>query len=236
MTMSGAGYLKKRVLPGCANEASSQMKCRRGSQMARSAAMFAGFVLTVVAAHGTMAAATPATRRPGSHRATPARSRGRSRSLPATSVLARRTCLGSASRSCGPAGQAIGNGFPTCIAPAIGKVTSQGTEWTFDLDVAGYHGVAPFGYGGTGIRGSSCSWSRRPGGSTPPSLMARCSSYRRTHCRRNSAARLLSHGRSPTTRTRGASSSDRWSRMTPTAASWGTTNSRNPRHSFNSSQ
>ena len=50
-------------------------------------------------------------------------------------------------------GQAIGNGFPTCIAPAIGKATPQGTQWTFDLDVAGYHSVAPFGYGGTGIRG-----------------------------------------------------------------------------------
>ena len=50
-------------------------------------------------------------------------------------------------------GQAIGNGSTECVAAAIGKVTSEGTQWSFDLDAGGYHGVMAFAYDGSGIRG-----------------------------------------------------------------------------------
>lgn len=51
-------------------------------------------------------------------------------------------------------GQAIGNGFPVCIAPAIGHETPHGERWSFDLHAAGYHGVYPVVSGGSGgIRG-----------------------------------------------------------------------------------
>jgi hypothetical protein len=131
------------------------MKGRSSSQMVRCAAMFAGFAAMALAVPGTMAAAAPAT---GATRI----SQGHAGSLPWTLTVSTRNISAGTTHvpglcvtflwAWGP-GQAIGNGFPTCIAPAIGKVTSQGTQWTFDLDVAGYHGVAPFGYGGTGIRG-----------------------------------------------------------------------------------
>ncbi len=50
-------------------------------------------------------------------------------------------------------GQKIGNGFPYCIAPASGLVTSHGTQWSFNLDAAGFDGVVPYATGGTGIGG-----------------------------------------------------------------------------------
>ena len=126
--MSGAGYLKGRVLPGCANEASSQMKCRGGRQMTRSAAMFAGFVAVSLTVPGAMAAATPATR--------PTRiSQGYAGSLPWTLTVSTRNISAGTTHvpglcvtflwAWGP-GQAIGNGFPTCIAPAIGKGDAAG--------------------------------------------------------------------------------------------------------------
>jgi hypothetical protein len=133
----------------------AKMKCRGGRQMARSAVMFAGFVAVSLTVPGAIAAATPST---GPRRI----SQGHAGSLPWTLTVSTRNINAGTTHvpglcvtflwAWGP-GQAIGNGFPTCIAPAIGKATPQGTQWTFDLDVAGYHGVAPFGYGGTGIRG-----------------------------------------------------------------------------------
>lgn len=51
-------------------------------------------------------------------------------------------------------GQPVGNGFPTCIAPARGDVTPHGVRWSFDLHAAGFHGVVPMASGSAGsIRG-----------------------------------------------------------------------------------
>lgn len=36
-----------------------------------------------------------------------------------------------------------GSGFPTCIAPAIGRGDGRTFRWSFDLHAAGYHGVVP---------------------------------------------------------------------------------------------
>jgi hypothetical protein len=46
-------------------------------------------------------------------------------------------------------GQLLGNGFPTCVAPASGHDSRSGdVRWTFDLHAGGYHGVVPLAYGG----------------------------------------------------------------------------------------
>jgi hypothetical protein len=53
-------------------------------------------------------------------------------------------------------GQPVGNGFPTCVAPARGRPGRHGVRWSFDLHGGGYHGAVPLQSGG----GSSATWIR----------------------------------------------------------------------------
>ena len=167
--MSGAGYLKGRVLPGCASEASSQMKCRGGRQMALSGAMFAGFVAVSLTVPGAMAAATPST---GPTRILTGPRRFAS--VDAHGLYPQHQCCHDARAwalrhvlvGLGP-GQAIGNAFPRALLRLSEgrrrRAPSGRSTWTSPATTAS----RPLGTAAPGSAGSLCSPSRRPGGSRP---------------------------------------------------------------------